>query len=611
MVGIVLVTPEGHLRWSNRRAAEILGYEVDELQARRFQDLTHPEHLEADAQCTRDLLAGAIPFCETDKRYLRKDGSVVWVHLWTRVLRSSEGGPLYFVSILEDIDKRKRAEEADRATLSLLRATLESTADGILVVDFHRHIVLYNQRFAAMWRVPESILKTRDADVTLAHALPQLVDPDRYLERMRELYESPSAEDFDVVEFVDGRVFERYSKPQFLGDEIVGRVWRFRDVTLRREAEEKLRRSQELLAHAQKMEAIGRLAGGVAHDFNNLLSVITGYANLLAQSLPENDRRQRLIGPIGAAVDRAAALTTQLLAFGRRQPRKVAVLDLNHVVRDVEEMLARLLGDDVVVETSLDPELWPIFADRGQIEQVMINLAVNARDAMSENGLLRIATSNVRREGAPDAVRLALTDTGVGMDDETLAHIFEPFFTTKGPGQGTGLGLATVHGIVEQSGGTIEVESALGRGTTFAVLLPPSRGRADQAPIPERGRAEPGRGRETILVLEDHAELRGLVRAILESHGYRVLVSEGRSEALEAARSEPIDLLLADVVLPRASGPEVAAALKAEHPNLVVLYVSGYPELHGKAIFEANAPFLAKPFTPEALAHKVREVLDG
>jgi PAS domain S-box-containing protein len=611
MVGIALVDPTGRYVWTNHRMTEILGYSAEELRSCHFQDLTHPDDVAKDDEHLRLLLEGAISIYATEKRYLRRDGSAVWVEVWARRLEESDGGPRHIVAILVDIDRRKRAEDADRATLSLLRATLESTADGLLVVDLDGHIVSYNRRFATMWGIPEPVLASKNDEAVLEHMRPQLADPEAYLERVHALYGRPSVESFDIVELGDGRAFERYSKPQVLENEIIGRVFSFRDVTPRRVAEERLRRSQELLAHAQKMEAMGRLAGGVAHDFNNLLSVITGYANLLGKSLPETDRRQRYVQPITSAVDRAAALTAQLLAFSRKQPRKLAVLDLNLVVRDVEDMLARLLGEDITVETHLAPSLWPVFADRGQLEQVIVNLAVNARDAMSGGGVLRITTSNVRGEGGPDAVCLEVADTGVGMDEATKAHIFEPFFTTKPLGHGTGLGLSTVHGIVEQSGGSIEVESELGRGTTFTVRLPASRGIGEETPTSERVRGGGERGRETILLVEDHVELRGLVRVVLESRGYRVLLAQDPAEALAVARKEDVDLLLADVVLPRSSGPEIFAALQAEHPNLAVLYVSGYLELHGRAVFDARAPFLAKPFSPDALARKVREVLDG
>jgi signal transduction histidine kinase len=381
----------------------------------------------------------------------------------------------------------------------------------------------------------------------------------------------------------------------------------------------KERRSlQEQLIQAQKMEAIGRLAGGVAHDFNNLLTVILGFSDLVLTGVGPDTPAHSQVGQIRAAAERAASLTHQLLAFSRKQMLQPRVLNLNAIVSEIEKMLRRLLGDDVELAAVLDRNLAQVRADPTQIEQVIMNLAVNARDAMPEGGRLTIETGNVElgdeycREhvGAQPGpyVMLAITDNGCGMDAETKAQIFEPFFTTKERGKGTGLGLSTVFGIVKQSGGTIWVYSEPGRGTTFKIFLP----RVDEA-APEVPKlvAPDARGTETVLVVEDDEKVRALVRTVLSARGYTVFEAGNANEALmfENRYTGPIHLLLTDMVLPQVSGRELSDRLVSLHPGLKVLFMSGYTE-KGVAL-APNVAFIQKPFTPEVLGRKVRAVLDS
>jgi len=372
----------------------------------------------------------------------------------------------------------------------------------------------------------------------------------------------------------------------------------------------------------QKMEAIGQLAGGVAHDFNNLLTVINGFGELLAVRLEPTDPRRALVEEILKAGERAAALTQQLLAFSRRQVMVVQVVDLNEVVADTERMLRRLIGEDVELITLPDPELGRVRADPRQLQQVILNLAVNARDAMPHGGKLTIETANVeldetyaRQHAAitPGAyVMLAVSDTGHGMDAETRSRIFEPFFTTKEQGKGTGLGLAMVYGIVKQSNGDIWVYSEPGQGTTFKLYFP----RVDDAerPAPPGAPQEIPHGTETILLVEDEPQVRALARRVLEACGYTVLEAARGDEALQCCQqhAEPIHLLLTDVVMPGMGGPAVARLMARVHPEIKVLYMSGYTDAavarHG--MLEAGAALLQKPFTPTTLAQQVRRVLD-
>ena len=387
------------------------------------------------------------------------------------------------------------------------------------------------------------------------------------------------------------------------------------EVTERQRLEEQLRQSQ-------KMDAVGRLAGGVAHDFNNILGVIIGYGELLRRELPEGGRAAAKMDEILKAAGRAATLTRQLLAFSRKQVVDPRVLDLNAVVSDMHSMLQRLIGEDVDLVTVAAPDLWRIKADPAQLEQILMNLAVNARHAMPSGGKLTIETANValdeRYAGSPLApeggphVMLAVADTGVGMDAETRARLFEPFFTTKE--QGTGLGLATVYTIVKRSGGSIWVDSEPGQGTTFRIHLPRCDEAAAEAPLPAPPR-ETRVGSETVLLAEDEEPVRELVSEILRSHGYSVLEASNGREALALAREYPGDLqlLVTDAVMPEMSGRELAESLAETRPELRVLYISGYAagEIGSEGGLEQDSASLEKPFTPEALVRKVREVLDG
>jgi len=395
-----------------------------------------------------------------------------------------------------------------------------------------------------------------------------------------------------------------------------GIVGNYRDITDRRRLEEQLRQSQ-------RMEVVGRLAGGLAHDFNNILTAISAFTHLLLDDLPLQDPRRQNAEQIGKATDRAAVLTRQLLAYGRRQVLRPRVIDLNAVVAGTEKLLRPLIGEHIALATRLRPGLWAGRADPGQIEQVIINLAVNARDAMPQGGQLTIETANLRLDeayasdhqpmSAGEYVMLAVSDTGSGMDKETQAHIFEPFFTTKPRGQGTGLGLATVYGIVKQSGGFIWVYSEPGHGTSFKCYLPRAA-EAVEAPEPASA-ASAAPGSETILLAEDEEAVRKAVRQTLTRHGYRVLETAGGPAALALVKSHPgpIHLLLTDVVMPGMSGRELADRLTADRPELRVLFMSGYTDdavvRHG--MLEPGLAYLQKPFCPDVLAEKVREVLDA
>jgi two-component system, cell cycle sensor histidine kinase and response regulator CckA len=512
--------------------------------------------------------------------------------------------------------ERKRALEALAESERLLRSVIDGTSDVVFVKDLAGRYVIANAAAAAIaGRSAEEMIGRTDEDIF-----------------PREVADRVRAADANVLATGEAQTYEDVIAEPNTGKSVTllttkglyrdrtGRVAGVfglaRDITRHRQLEMELRQ-------AQKMEAVGRLAGGIAHDFNNLLSIIMSYAGMLSADGPDSVSDPRDINEIMQAANRAAGLTRQLLAFSRQQVLEPRLLDLNELVTGVQKMLQRIIGEDIKSVTELAPELGHVRADPGQLEQVMLNLAVNARDAMPTGGVLRVTTQPITLDAAqaaghPDMVPgryvvLTVSDTGIGMDETTRARIFEPFFTTKEKGKGTGLGLSTVYGIVHQSGGFITVDSHVGRGTTFQVFFPFVSETSSTRVATPVGSQLVSAGHETILLIEDEDTLRRVAGHVLERGGYTLLTASNGAEAmvLAAQHTGRIDLIVTDVVMPGLNGREVVERLAPMHPEAKVLFISGYTDdtVLRLGILESNTPFMQKPFSALALARKVQELL--
>ncbi len=595
--GIVIVSRDGIVRFANPAAGTMFGRKRNELVGEMFGF---------------PVVAGEA----TELDIIRRGGEALVAEM--RVTETVWRDESVYLASLRDVTERERAEQALRKAAQEWRTTFDAISDAVRLVDAENRVLRCNKAMTRLLGKPFNEIINRHC-YELVHGATEPISGCVFT-RMKDTRRRESA----TIQMGE-RWFEAIVDP-LLDDagNVTGAVHILADITQRKRAEEALRQKEEQLRQSQKMEAVGRLAGGIAHDFNNLLTVITGYSELVLQRLDEQDPLHRDVEGILKAGERASSLTSQLLAFSRRQVLQPQVLDLNAVVRDMEKMLRRLIGEDIALVTVVDPGLTRIKADRSQIEQVIMNLAVNARDAMPDGGKLTIETTDMYldREYAQQHaavtpghyVMLAVTDSGCGMDDETRKRIFEPFFTTKKVGEGTGLGLSTVYGIVKQSGGNIWVYSEPGQGTTFKVYLPRVTGEVE----PEEAKAGPEKslqGTETVLLVEDEEVVRELARRILTLYGYRVLEAANGGEALLICenRKEPIHFLLTDVVMPGMSGRELHERLAQLRPGMKSLYMSGYPDtaiLHRRAL-EPGMAFIQKPFSPEALARKVRAVLDA
>jgi len=613
---IVTIDENGKILFINKSLKRVFGYEIAEVLGK---DVT----LLLGERMRSALKAALSKYLETGEKNLNweavelaglhKSGREIPLEL--SLAEFVKNGKCYFTGIARDISERKRAEQALRKSEERYRDLVENARDIIYTHDLDGNYTSINKAGEQ--------LTGYSREETLEMNLAQTVAPEDLEKASRMISRKLSGEPETVYELeiiakdgnrvaleVNTRLIHQNGVP-------VGVQGIARDITERKQLEAQLRQSQ-------KLEAVGQLAGGVAHDFNNLLTVILGYNEMMLSRMDADNPLQRAVCEIKKAGESASSLTRQLLAFSRKQVLQPKVIDLNVVVSDMGKMLVRLIGEDIELVTDLKPSMARVKADPGQIEQVLMNLAVNARDAMPRGGALIIATDNVSMDDElvrkyvsiqpGPHVMLSVSDTGLGMDTETQARIFEPFFTTKGAGKGTGLGLATVYGIVKQSGGNIWLYSELGKGTTFKIFLPRVDEFASDLETVEDTQPIP-RGSESVLLVEDEEQVRRIICEVLEQQGYNVLTAANGEEALKIAEDARTDvqLLLTDVVMPQMSGPELAEQLSVLRPQLKVLYISGYTDdaivRHG--LLDEKLHFLQKPFDAASLARKVREVFDS
>ena len=612
---IAVVDMDGRRIFNSDAYQKILGYSAEELKNSSSMDQIHPDDRERVKAAAGEARRSGVGK-NLEYRIRHKNGTWLVLESTSSVIGDASGVPEKLVIVNRDITARKQASEALRLSEVSFRSVIENAPYGIYRAQASGKLLLVNpalQKMLGYDSQAELLLLNLTTDV--------YVDPLEH-QRVNDLF--TKQKEFTDVQVdwkrKDGTPIKARCSGWFVKSAIDGAAYFevfAEDVTEKWLLERQLRM-------AQKMEAVGRLSGGIAHDFNNLLGVIIGYSQVLKRTLPPGSAFLEHAEEIEKAGQRAASLTRQLLAFSRQQVLAPAVLNLNSLISEMEKMLPRLIGEDIEIVIALDPAIGRVKADHGQLEQVVMNLAVNARDAMPDGGKVAITTANAVLDEtwtrshpgskAGDFVMLSVADTGTGIDSETLAHIFEPFFTTKERGKGTGLGLATVYGVVKQSGGYVWVESALGKGTAFQIYLP----RIEElvsVPEPVAPIVEAFRGAETILLVEDADALRKLTHMLLEQHGYHVLVAANGAAALQLVEQKPerIDLLLTDVIMPGLNGRALAERLEILQPSLKVLYMSGYTDdaIVNHGVLESGTQLLHKPFSEESLIRKVREVLDA
>ena len=740
-IGVAKIeTATGRFVLINRRYADIVGYSREELLALDFQTITYPDDRLNDEHNMRLLASGQVREFTTEKRYQRKDGTQVWANLTVSALWNPGERPTYDMAMIEDITERKQAEEALTSSLSLLKATMESTADGILVVDLAGRLTLWNQKFTEMWHIPEEIMSKHADELALNYVLQQLAQPEEFLAKVTRLYGSPEESSNDQFALADGRIFQRYSQPQRVGQDVVGRVWSFSDITERKQAEEETQRervffdrlvetapegiaitgekgkvlrvnaefvrmfgytadeavgriiddlvappaldeearaitrltsqggetrmetvrrrkdgslvdvtliaapiriagkqeavysiyrdntersrAEAQLRQSQKMEAIGTLAGGVAHDFNNLLTGILGNIALMRSDLSPSDPLLENLNAAENAAHQAAELTKGLLTFGRSAMVLPVPMKIVTALEASLTLLKQSLPATMEIVRDDDQTVWNVLLDQSQMTQILLNLAVNARDAMMGKGTLTIRTKNevvgedyVQNHPfarAGEYIHLSIGDTGPGIPPAILEHLFEPFHTTKPVGSGTGLGLSIVYGAVKQAGGWITAVSTEGIGTTFDVYLPRCLDQPRKTAVPASIAVNAGNG--TILVVEDEPVVSAVAQTLLTRRGYAVLTAPDGASALNVLREHMagVQLILLDMTMPGMTIDEVVQAIRALDTTVPILLNSGYTsnDTVRQMLDEGGVQgFLEKPYNPGQLLEAVEDLL--
>jgi PAS domain S-box-containing protein len=615
--GFFQTTSDGLYVSANPALARMYGYESPEELMKQVSDIGRQVYVDLNRREEfKRIMEEHGVVQDFEYQVYRRDGTKIWLSENARVVRDEDGTILYYEGTVEDITAYKRAEEELRQREAEYRRLIENVPEVVWKADEDGRVFFISEKIEKVFGY--TLEEIRQGGERLWFGCMHPDDRERVREEYAKLFRENQPFDVEYrIQHRDGHWMWWHDRAMGIEGNQEERYAEglLSDITERKQMEQQLRQKQ-------KMEAIGQLAGGVAHDFNNLLTVIRGHTDLLLDHIGQTDALRRNVEQIQKGADRAASLTRQLLAFSRKQVLQPKVLDLNVVVAEMGKMLPRLIGENISLMISASPSLGRVKADPGQIEQVILNLVVNARDAMPQGGRLTIETANVDLDEAyaqrhPTVkpgphVMLAVSDTGCGMDPETQSHIFEPFFTTKELGRGTGIGLATVYGIVKQSGGWIWVYSEVGKGSTFKIHLPRVDEDGEAAGESETP-ASVRTGSETILVVEDNDSLRQLTCEFLATAGYTILAARDGSEAIRIARQhkDPIHLLLTDVVMPGMSGSELAKRLAALRPSLRVLYTSGHTgdAILQQGVLEEGTSFLPKPFTRDALAEKVHAAL--
>lgn len=625
-IGMALVGINGHFLGVNQAFCEMLGYSEKELAGLTFEQITHPEDLTRNREMVRSQLAGPPRVHHLQKRYIAKDGRTVWASVNSLLIRSVKGQPLHFITHIQDISEHKRAEHLLHQERSRAREYLDVASVIMIALNARGEIEMINRKGLNILGYDASELIGRDWFATC-------VQPET-AEKAQHAFSRIIAGEISASAYLENVVVTKSGEERLIAwhnsivrDDsgvIIGTLSSGEDITTSRKAEVERQMLQEQLGLSQKMESVGRLAGGVAHDFNNLLTPILGYAEIVQSSLPSGDPRVEYIRQILMAAGRAKDLTRQLLAFSHKQVLELKTVDLGKTILHFQKLLKRTIRENISISVQIAPTLGMVSADVGQIEQVVMNLAVNAQDAMPKGGTLKISLGDADVEEKDPAshasiepgsyVVLTVSDSGVGMDRETLSRLFEPFYTTKTQGHGTGLGLSIVHGIIQQHGGDIRVESEPGKGTTFNIYLPRLKDIAPQTypDLPPAG--EYKRGTETVLVVDDNQAVRDLVNHILGNQGYSVIVAEGPESCFDIIDQQHgrVSLLITDVIMPVMDGRQLFERLHSVLPKLKVLYMSSYAgdviAHHGIAPEQVH--FIQKPFSFRALTEKVREALD-
>ena len=620
-VGVANLALDGRWLRVNPKLCEILGYSREEMLQRRFQDITHPDDLQANLELGRQLIPGKIGSYSLEKRYVRNDGGIVWCNLTVALARDDDGQPNFFIAVIEDITDRKLAEDALRKSEERFSRFFHGSTVGTSITRLSDGLFadVNNAYLCFVGYTREEVVGKDALELGIWANLEERAKMIEMLQKQGRVkdfettFRTKSGEIRNVSLSVE--VIDLTGQQYILG--------LTHDITEHKRAKEEQEKLEAQLFQAQKMESVGRLAGGVAHDFNNMLSVIIGRAEMAIDQVGRTDPLFEDLQEILKAGQRSADLTRQLLAFARKQTAIPTILDLNDTISGILKMLRRLIGEDIDLHWVPGPDVWKVKIDPSQVDQILANLIVNARDAISGVGAITMRTENVviddsirtdHLEFIPgDYVKLTVRDTGEGMSQEVRENIFEPFFTTKELGKGTGLGLSTVYGIVKQNDGSIYVASELGKGTTFKIYLPRFEAEIAQVASEEVAGKRPT-GTETILLVEDDEAILNLSNMILEKLGYTVLAAHSPVHAIHLVEEHPgeLHLLITDVVMPEMNGRALAEQLGAIRPNLKCLYMSGYTAdvIAHQGILDEGVNFIQKPFGSDDLASKVRQVLD-